>query len=56
MAWPQHFDGEGGKKFAEDYGVTTIPTMWLVDKKGIVRDLMGRADLAVTVEKLLSEK
>jgi thiol-disulfide isomerase/thioredoxin len=56
MAWPQHFDGEGGKKFAEDYGVTTIPTMWLVDKKGIVRDLMGRSDLAVKVEKLLAEK
>jgi thiol-disulfide isomerase/thioredoxin len=57
MKWPQFFDADNaGKNFAEEYGVTTIPSMWLLDKKGVVRDLMGRTDLATKVEKLLAEK
>jgi thiol-disulfide isomerase/thioredoxin len=57
MKWPQFFDADNaGKSFADEYGVTTIPSMWLVDKKGVVRDLMGRTDLAGKVEKLLAEK
>jgi hypothetical protein len=30
--------------------------MWLVDKKGVLRDLNGREGLATKVEKLLAEK
>jgi len=56
MTWPQYFDEDGGKKYVEEFGVLSIPTMWLVDKKGVLRDLNGREDLAAKVEKLLAEK
>jgi thiol-disulfide isomerase/thioredoxin len=57
MTWPQHFDeANAGKKFSEEFGVSTIPTMWLVDKKGILREINARTDLAGKVEKLLAEK
>jgi thiol-disulfide isomerase/thioredoxin len=56
MAWPQFFDGEGwGNKFGRTYGINSIPTMWLVDKKGNLRDLNARDGLAGKVEKLLAE-
>jgi len=29
--------------------------MWLVDKKGVLRDMNGREELAEKVEKLLAE-
>jgi thiol-disulfide isomerase/thioredoxin len=56
MTWPQYFDEDGAKKYVEEFGVMSIPTMWLVDKKGVLRDLNGREDLATKVEKLLAEK
>ncbi len=56
MSWPQFFDGEGwGNKFGKQYGIHSIPAMWLVDKKGILRDLNGRDKLESKVEKLLAE-
>jgi hypothetical protein len=56
MAWPQYFDGEGWKnKFGSEFGIRSIPAMWLVDKKGNLRDLEARAGLAERVEKLLAE-
>ena len=56
MTWPQYFDGEGWQnKFGREFGIDSIPTMWLVDKKGMLRDVNGRDDLASKVEKLLAE-
>jgi thiol-disulfide isomerase/thioredoxin len=56
MPWPQYFDGEGwGNKFGKQYGISSIPTMWLVDKKGMVVDTNARQDLEKKVEKLLAE-
>jgi thiol-disulfide isomerase/thioredoxin len=54
IAWPQYFE-EGGNKFAEKFEIVPIPTMWLVDKKGNLRDLNARGELAQKVEKLLAE-
>jgi len=57
MAWPQYFDGKGWQnKFGSQWGINGIPTMWLVDKKGSLRDMNGREDLAGKVEKLLAEQ
>jgi len=57
MSWPQFFDGQGWQnKFGQEYGINSIPSMWLVDKKGNLRDLNGREDLVAKVEKLLAEK
>ncbi|MBI3851854.1 MAG: TlpA family protein disulfide reductase [Verrucomicrobia bacterium] len=56
MAWPQYFDGKGWENaFGKEYGISSIPAMWLVDKKGNLRDVNGRDGLAAKVEKLLAE-
>ncbi|HXJ59737.1 MAG TPA: TlpA disulfide reductase family protein [Verrucomicrobiae bacterium] len=56
MTWPQHWDDSTeGNKFAVEFDVASIPTMWLVDKKGNLRDLNAREDLAEKVDKLLAE-
>ena len=57
MTWPQHFDESGdGKKMGETFAIASIPTMWLVDKKGNLRDLNAREKLSEKIEKLLAEK
>ncbi|MHA3770113.1 TlpA family protein disulfide reductase [Verrucomicrobiota bacterium sgz303538] len=56
MPWPQYFDGKGWEnKFGQEFGIRSIPTMWLVDKKGNLRDMNAREDLAGKVEKMLEE-
>jgi thiol-disulfide isomerase/thioredoxin len=56
MAWAQYFDGAGWKnKFGSEFGIRGIPAMWLIDKKGNLRDLEARSDLAKKVEALLAE-
>jgi len=56
MPWPQYFDGEGwANKYGKEFGINSIPAMWLVDKKGNLRDLNARAGLADKVRKLLDE-
>jgi thiol-disulfide isomerase/thioredoxin len=56
MPWVQFFDGQGWQnKYAKEFGITGIPSMWLVDKKGNLRDLEARANLTEKVEKLLAE-
>jgi thiol-disulfide isomerase/thioredoxin len=56
MPWPQYFDGAGwGNKFGKQYGINGIPTMWLVDKKGVLREMNARDRLEGKVEELLAE-
>jgi thiol-disulfide isomerase/thioredoxin len=56
LSWPQHFDEENeNNRFAAEFNISSIPTMWLIDKKGVLRDLHAREDLATKVEKLLAE-
>lgn len=56
MKWPQYFDGKGWQnKFGKEYGITGIPAMWLVDKKGNLRDMNARGALDEKVQKLLDE-
>lgn len=54
MTWVHCFDG-GGSKFAEEFEIASIPTMWLVDKKGNLRETNARENLTEKVEKLLAE-
>lgn len=57
LPWPQYYDGKGwSNEIAQQFSVTSVPTMWLVDKQGIVRDINARVDLAAKVEKFLSEE
>ena len=56
IAWPQYCDGKGwDNPFAKRFGITAIPTMWLVNKKGMVVDLNVRGGLREKIEKLLAE-
>ncbi|MDE0821631.1 MAG: thioredoxin-like domain-containing protein [Opitutales bacterium] len=57
MPWPQYFDGKGWKnKISTQYGIRSIPAMWLVDKDGNIADKNARRDLEDKVEKLLAVK
>jgi thiol-disulfide isomerase/thioredoxin len=57
LPWPQYFDGKGWEnQFAVRYGVFGLPTMWLVDKRGNLRDTDARFDLERRVNLLLEEK
>ncbi len=56
LPWPQYFDGKAWQnKFGAQYGIAGIPTTWLVDKKGDLREINARDDLKAKVEKLLGE-
>lgn len=56
MTWPQYFDGKGWEnKVAKEYGISSIPAMWLIDKKGNLVDMNARAGLTKKVEKYLAE-
>lgn len=57
MSWPQYFDGLGWEnKIGQKFEISSVPTVWLLDKKGNLRDLNGRQSLVPKLEKLLAEK
>jgi thiol-disulfide isomerase/thioredoxin len=57
ISWPQYFDGKGwANDISSRYGINSIPSAWLVDKKGFVRTTQARgADLTAQVKALLAE-
>ncbi len=56
MTWAQYFDGKAWEgEMPQKYGISSIPTMWLVNKKGMIVDTDAGTDLAAKVEKLLAE-
>jgi thiol-disulfide isomerase/thioredoxin len=57
MAWPQYFDGKQWQnEISTKFGIQSIPAMWLIDKKGNLRDINARGDLKGKIEKLLAEQ
>ena len=57
LPWPQFFESEKDEnRYAKEYGVSSIPAMWLVDKQGNLVDMNARDGLEKKVEKLLAEK
>ncbi len=55
MYWPQYFDGLGKHNLlATRWGVTSVPTMWLVNQKGLVVNTKVGDDLGAQVKKLLN--
>lgn len=57
LVWPQHYDTENEQnRFGAQFGVSTTPTFWLVDRKGNLRDLNARADMDTKIAKLLAEE
>jgi thiol-disulfide isomerase/thioredoxin len=56
MEWPQYFDGKGWEnEISSKYGVSSIPAMWLLNKKGMVVSTNARGGLEEQVAKLLAE-
>ena len=56
MPWPQFCDGGGWKNaINQEFGINAIPAMYLIDKKGVLRDMNARAGLADKVRALLKE-
>jgi thiol-disulfide isomerase/thioredoxin len=56
MPWPQFYDGKYWESsIGERFGIGSLPTMWLVNKKGMVVDTNPREGLAKKIEKLLAE-
>jgi len=53
MTWPQYFDDKG--EVSLSFGVYSYPTMWLIDKKGFLRNTTARGDLEKLVTDLLAE-
>ena len=56
MPWPQYCDGKGwSNDIGVKYSIHSIPTMWLVDKEGLVQDQDAEQNLLEKAEKLLAE-
>jgi thiol-disulfide isomerase/thioredoxin len=56
MTWPQYYDGKGWEnEISTKYGISSIPAMWLVNKKGMVVSTNAGAGLEEQVAKLLAE-
>ena len=53
IPWPQCYNADF--HIFEAYGLSGIPVMWLIDKKGNLRTLNARLDLAGKVEQLMAE-
>jgi thiol-disulfide isomerase/thioredoxin len=54
MPWPQYLGGRDNK-FGKQFSVDALPSAWLVDRKGIVRDIHGTRDMAAKIAKLMAE-
>jgi len=56
LPWPQYFDGKGwGNRFALQYGIFGIPTKWLLDRRGNLRNTDVQNNLSQQVKQLLEE-
>lgn len=57
MSWPQVCDNKGWEgPLVEKLGVDVIPTMWLLDRQGVLRDIKAHEKLEEKVLHLLSEQ
>jgi thiol-disulfide isomerase/thioredoxin len=59
MPWPQLFDAKNPERewhpLADQYGIHTIPRMFLIDKKGVLRTVKARDNFEEMIPKLLAE-
>jgi len=58
MPWPELFDDKatGWNPITLSYGIQSIPTMFLIDKKGILRTVEARSEMEKLIPQLLAEK
>lgn len=54
--WPTHFDGRGWEgPFVRSLGINALPTVWVVDKKGVLRTINARNNYETIIRQLLRE-
>jgi len=56
VEWPQYFDGAEGGAIQKHFGLRTLPACWIVDKRGILRDLKAEKNPEGIAQQLLAEK
>jgi peroxiredoxin len=61
MPWPQLFDAKSAAKqewnpITQERGIQSIPTMYLIDRKGVLRSVNARVNMEELIPKLLAEK
>lgn len=55
-SWPTHFDGQGWQSpLARSLGINALPSVWILDKKGVVRTLNARENYTTLIRQLLRE-
>ena len=56
VTWPTYFDGKGwDNTIARRLGINTIPTLWLIDRKGCLQALNARDDYQLKISGLLQQ-
>lgn len=56
MPWPQYFDGKGwDNEISTRFHIEGVPTMWLLDKQGRIRNDDPSDNLEAEITKLLAE-
>jgi len=56
MTWPQYFDGkQWDNAISASFRIHSIPTMWLVNKNGVVANSNAGPNLEGEIERLLAE-
>jgi hypothetical protein len=56
MVWPQYFDGKAwNNEISSGFHIQQIPTMWLVNKNGLVATTEARGNLDAEIAKLLAD-
>lgn len=56
IPWPQYFETQGEtNRVATAFGIEQIPTFWLVDKHGFLRETNAVEDLSGKLQRLLAE-
>jgi AhpC/TSA family len=54
--WPTHFDGLGWRgTIPRSLGINALPTVWMIDKRGILRSINARANYETWIRQLLEE-
>jgi hypothetical protein len=57
ISWPTNFDGKGWENaVARPLGINAIPTVWLLDKKGLLRTLNARETYGPRIRQLQRER
>jgi hypothetical protein len=55
--WPTHFDGMGWhSRVARSFGINALPSVWILDKNGILRTINARSSYETWIRQLLREK